>query len=695
MLTGLIAVTSSQASTFANLAPPPKLNPGSMYQEIQSLRALGQINRAIALGQSYLNTYPKDPDVMLLVGLMFYQKKDLVEAERYLTHVLALSPHYLDAELGLARVKIAKNQWEAASFLIAQLQQQAPADPRVQSVQIAFHQAQEQSMQTMMPEQVLSVLPMVPVVKHRPAPEAEPLLLQKIRDLREQGNLEGGSWLGRSYLKNHPTDADIMLQVGLIVLQQKKYSDAADYLHRVLKLAPNYLDAKFGLITLAMTQHHMQEAAALIKQVKQQAPHDPRVHAAQISFKKTQDQNKMNALEACYKKGDFKQAIELATQYLRQNPEDGSARLMLGRIYLSQKQYRQAINQFQILLTQDPKNKTARLALIDTEFTSGHEWQAQSLIKQALVIHPYDSDFLNQQAIFYVTRHQYPQAASLAKKILIEHPDDQSAQGLLDDITKLNPHLPYGLNEVGINSEVDYISDLKKAWQYSTLFYNHDTSWGLAALSLNNATRLGVTANQGALNLFPVISKNIYTRLTGAYANQPLLFPTYFGGIEPYFIGGPAELSLGANYSYIRQNITFIQYTASVSKEWRQYWVSFRPNYYVPAHGKKSTLYTGTLIRYFGPKDTFARLTFGSGTMPDLANLTTIDFIVIKNNFVTLNVQYPIINPSFLVTIGGDYQHWVFPNSRVRKISGMTLGFNYRFQGPSTSKSKTTGLGTI
>ena len=336
------------------------------------------------------------------------------------------------------------------------------------------------------------------------------------------------------------------------------------------------------------------------------------------------------------------------------------------------------------VLTQDPKNKVARLALIDVAFASEHDNQAHLLIKQDLALYPNDPDFLNQEATLYAIRHQYARAAALSQKIVTKYPKNKPAKALLDEITQINPHLLYGLNEVGINSEIDYISDLHTAWQYSTAYYNRDTPWGLASLTLNNATRLGVTSNQGAVNLFPVINKNLYVRLTGAYANQPLLFPTYLGGIEPYFLGAPVELSFGTNYYYILPNITFNQYTGSISKEWKKYWLSFRPNYYIPEHGLKSTLYTGTLIRYFGPKDTFARLTIGSGTTPDLANLTTVDFIVIKNNFIAFNVQYPIINHSFLFTIGGDYQHWVFPNSRVRNISGMTIGCSYRFQGPKS-----------
>lgn len=683
--------TANSVNSFSVRSNPPLListkisaatNSSSTYKEIQALRALGQIDLAIAQGETHLKKYPNDADVMLLVGLMFYQKNELSAANQYLTHVLIISPHYLDAKLGLINVKMAENKLPEASLLIAQVIAQAPNDPRVKAIELSFQKIAKQA--TKNTEKLLSAVPTISVSRKQTLVATQPSPLKKIQTLRAKGKLDAASWLGRRYLKTHPKDTDIMLQVGLILSQQKKYSNAADYLHQVLRISPNYLDATFGLISIAMVQNHMREAATLIKEVQKNAPKDPRLHAAQISFKKTQEQNKLDTLSTLYKSGNYQQAKKLALQYLGHNPSDTNTRLMLGRIYVLQKQYQQAQSQFQWLLTQDPKNKVARLALIEAAFSSGNDNQARLRIKQALALYPNDPDFLNQEATLYALRHQYPRAVYLDKKILTLYPKNKPAKALLDEITQINPHYLYGLNEVGINSQVDYVSDLHAVWQYSTMYYNHDTPWGLASASINDATRLGVTSNQVAVNLFPVINKNLYVRLSGSYANQPLLFPTYFGGIEPYFLGMPVELSLGANYAYILPNITFTQYTASISKEWSKYWASFRPNYYVPAHGKRSALYTGTFIRYFGAKDTLAKITFGTGTTPDLANLTTIDFIVIKNNFVTLSAQYPLFNHRLLLTIGGDYQHWVFPNSRVREISGINIGLNYRFQGPKS-----------
>jgi YaiO family outer membrane protein len=327
--------------------------------------------------------------------------------------------------------------------------------------------------------------------------------------------------------------------------------------------------------------------------------------------------------------------------------------------------------------------KQVLLKKIDSELTLKNTHAAQLLLNQALKSYPNDPDVLAKQAKYFFTLRQYARAGDLSKQILEKTPKHPDATSIKSDIYEINPHLLHGLNAVGVNSEIDYVSDLKSIWQYTTLNYNRDMTWGVASLSLNNTSRFGETGNQGAIALYPIVNNQLYFRVNAAYANKPVLFPTYSGGGEVYYSGfKPAELSIGASHYSIVRNIAFSQFTGSISKEIGPYWIGFRPNYYLPARGRKSALYTGTLIRYFGPLDTYAKVTVGSGTTPDLANLTTVDFIVIKNTFVVGVIQIPLLDHRLLLSLGGDYQHWVFPSGKVRNISGGIIGLAYRFEDP-------------
>jgi len=675
-----IAIAAEYTSWIAPISPPipPKLAIASNeFQKMQALRATGDLDKAIKLGKKYLEVHPEDADVSLLVGLIFYQKHDFSNATTYLNKALDSSPTYLDAKLGLISIAIAQKNFGQAEILISAVKNQAPSDARVCAIQSFFKKIQKQNQETVMryPSHL------VPLVMNPPPIKTEPYPLKEMQTLREKGAVNKAISLGEAYIKKHPKDGDILLLIGLSFYQNKNFPMATFYLKQALVIAPNDLDITLGLINLAIAQKNYKWAARLLAEAHIQAPNNASVKTAQERFKNIQYQNKITIITDYYQKNNLLQAKIKAVQLLASNPEDLTARLLLGNIYLSLKDYPRAKKEYKRLLFQNPKNKKVRLALINVELVAGHDRIARSLVGQSLVLFPNDHDFLADRARIYAISHQYAVAADLDSKIKEGDPKNKAAVAQLEEIQKLNPHFLYGVNEVGANTEVDYISDLRSYWEYSTFYYNRDTSWGSFALNLNNAYRFGTNANQGVVSLSPVVSKNLYFKVTGGYANEPVLFPTYTTGIEGYFSGVPVELSAGYTYASILPSIAYSQYTASVSKELDKYWISFRPNFYRPIHGKNSILYTATLIRYLGPKDTYARIMLGSGTSPDLANLTTTNFIVIKNNFVTCSLQFPVINHSFLLSIGGDYQHWVFPSTNlVRNISGATVGLNYRFK---------------
>ena len=87
-------------------------------QEIQRLRAAGQLDEAILVAHLYLQKYPTDGDVMLVLGLMYAQQEREAEAEYYLRQVLNATPNYLEARLALIRLKLRQGAFAEAQKLI-------------------------------------------------------------------------------------------------------------------------------------------------------------------------------------------------------------------------------------------------------------------------------------------------------------------------------------------------------------------------------------------------------------------------------------------------------------------------------------------------------------------------------------------------------------------------------------------------
>jgi len=670
---GVFAENLPILSNQSKIVPAP-----NVFKIMQTLRSTGELDQSIQLGEKFLKNNPRDADVMLLMGLIFYQKKDFSQANMYLNKVLNVSPHYLDAKLGLIRIALAQKNFKKADLLLASAKKQAPDDSRVDDIQVLINKIKTQKSNVNLKPFLLHL---DSVVINPRSIASQPSPLKRMQTLRMSGQVEQAITLGEAYLKKHPDDADILLVVGLSYFQQRNVDKALNYLNHALIVAPNYLDVKLGLIRIAIEQKKYNLAAKLIANLRKESPENVQVKKIKADFKSILYQNELATIDSYISEKKWLLAKKRVLQLIKQNPQDVNARLKLANIYLLLNDFTQSRQTFEYLLRENDHNKQAYIGLIHVELAAGNDRKAMFIADRALLYFPSDPDFLVEQAKIYVMQHKYGKAADLSKQIMRSYPKNTAASGQLKAVGRINPHFLYGVDEIGSNTEVDSISDLKNDWEYTNVYYNRDASWGSFSLNMNNASRFGTNANQGLLSISPVINKNLYFRLTGAYANEPVLFPTYLSGVEGYFSGMPVELSAGYTYAYILPQVFYSQYTASISKEWGDYWISFRPNFYRPHRGDNSILYTGTLIRYLGFKDTSARVTVGSGTSPDLANLTTADFIVIKNNFITFNVQFPVISHRFLLTLGGNYQHWVFPSNRVRRISGANLGFNYRFEG--------------
>lgn len=577
--------------------------PVSTYTTMQELRKAGKVEQAITIGEKHLQSYPNDADVMLLMGLIYYQKKDFNTAYSYFDKSLQISPNYLDAQLALVRVLIAQNNMPKAQELLLKIGNKYPSNHDVIVLQKFMEKILVQKKQS-----AVSVLPKIITVTSTvksPLPE-----IQKLRAINK---LKEAIKLAQRYLEKYPQDGDILLQLGLIYFQQKHHTLAEKYFLHTLKIAPNYFDAKVALFKNYVAMRKYRQAEQVLKQI---------------------EHSKQNSIEA----------------------------VKLRRF---------------LIKAQNSKE----LEKIDQNIKKDNLDVAHSLINQSLYLHPNDPDFMGKKVDLYTHRHQYAMAADVDKTVLGLDANNKTAKQSFKDIANINPYFLYGINETGINTTAEYVTLLNAVWEYTTIYYARDGDMGRAILSMNNASRFKRNASQIAVNLYPILNSHLYLNIEGGFAQQPILFPKAYGGGEAFFSGKLAEISGGFRHaSILSPDIAFTQYTASISKEWRDFWLSFRPIHYVPFHGGTSLLYTATLIKYFKTKDVFAKLMLASGTAPNLANLLTVDFLVVREDIITGNIQFPIYKHQVLLSIGGDYQHWVFPSGRIWNISGMLLGLNFRFE---------------
>ena len=307
--------------------------------------------------------------------------------------------------------------------------------------------------------------------------------------------------------------------------------------------------------------------------------------------------------------------------------------------------------------------------------------KVKNLLEEGLKNNPYNTELLIEEGSIHNALRQYPLAAHAYQQAKKTSPNDKRIDGLLSEIDHISPHYSYGLNEIGMSTDNAYVSDVHSIWDWSSIYYSRDTAYGVATARLNYAFRLHQGTPQYEFDFSPRFNRNIYADLSIAFAKQPAIFPDFSTYGEAYVnIPQFFELSGGAKYAKIAQTF-YASYTGSINFYPKGYWISFRPIYFVPkGRVNTSLLYTARARKYLGDTlDSYIGIGVGSGQSPDLADLLSVSFIVIKNNFINASYGFPIFNHQVLVELGAGYQRWQYPTNLIRNLYDGSITFKYRF----------------
>lgn len=133
-------------------------------------------------------------------------------------------------------------------------------------------------------------------------------------------------------------------------------------------------------------------------------------------------------------------ALELVQKALTLNDDLAEAHSFLGRIYLTKRQYDDAINEGKVALSLAPNSDFANAALAFSLHFSGRSKEAIALYEKAIRLNPIPPDwYLLGLASSYLDSERYEEAITLNKKILDRSPENLWAHlGLVAIYSLLN-----------------------------------------------------------------------------------------------------------------------------------------------------------------------------------------------------------------------------------------------------------------
>ncbi|MEQ6340477.1 MAG: PEP-CTERM system TPR-repeat protein PrsT [Gammaproteobacteria bacterium] len=261
---------------------------------------------------------------------------DTARARKELEQAIKLGPRYLPARVGEIKMRVQFNELDQAKKALAKLRQDFGDRAEVLGIEGWFALGTGDLPAA---EQKLAA-----ALKKAPGSE---LVILTSRAQWGQKKQEPALKTMRDWLKDHPNDVPVHMQLAGAYLDMGRETDSLATYGQVVKLAPKHVPALNNLAWLNRDKAP-QKAMEYAQQAYQLAPKDPYVL----------DTLGMLTL----KNGDLSRAASLLRDAAKLVPEDAQVQLHLGSVLLQQKQLAEARKVLDAIVKKAPGSPTAKEA---------------------------------------------------------------------------------------------------------------------------------------------------------------------------------------------------------------------------------------------------------------------------------------------------------------------------------------------
>ena len=402
-LASTLSKKGERAQAIAQLENAIQLDPGMVDADvllIQNLIREKQFDKALQAVESLEKKQPKNPTSFILKGTIYLARNDFANARKSLEQALGLDPTSFAATLSLAQLDVVEKNPEAArqrfqailakdktNVLAMMGLAGVAAASRQESEYVAWLEKAAQAAPTAVRPRVLlanyylqkndvqRALTMAREAQTANPSDAEALDLLATTQLAAGEQESAVSTYGKLALAI-PTNPAAHYKLATAQVAARHFDAATVSLKKALELKPDYLDAKILLVSAQLGAGRYQEAMNLAQQIQKQQPESPAGFGLQGDILMAQKQfapalkayekafainDNMGPLavkmhQALSEGGKAKEADARLANWLKDHPSDIPVRGYLASSYMSGAQNKQAIEQYQVVLQNDPKN---------------------------------------------------------------------------------------------------------------------------------------------------------------------------------------------------------------------------------------------------------------------------------------------------------------------------------------------------
>ncbi len=423
-----------------------------------------QINEAIVIANEMLETNPKDVEIISLNGSLHAANKDYDKARFYFEKALQ-QQNNLSATIGLARINRDEGKLDKARSLYKNLIDAGlgNATPMLALSEIAAQVGNENEMLSWL-EKARSASPK----------ETRARLILAGHYLKNAKPKEADIYIQEA-LKIAPENTETQLLQSKILIAQKRYSEALTPLNKLIKKFPDSIDIHTLLGETYLRQNMTSKAREhLLNVLNKNNSHlmanilmadlefQERNYKTSLGYSKNIQKilpdsyigymlegnawmvtnNYQRAYTVYSRAWQLQQTSELAIKlfsasksfttfddaskpllsWLSNNPDDTVTRLFLAVAYQSVEQNDDAINEYEIILQQEPNNEAALNNLAWLYSLSGDS-RSLTLAEKAYRSDPNNADILDTYGWILVQQKQAAQGVKLIKQALDQKPE--------------------------------------------------------------------------------------------------------------------------------------------------------------------------------------------------------------------------------------------------------------------------------
>ncbi len=365
---------------FGNLNQAVELDPKLLEARILLGRIyLGgkKFDEAQAQVKEVLQLEPKNTDALLLAATIKLMQGDMTEAKSQLQEIKKIDPKKFEVYLLAAQVEASQKNLEGAAQIIDEGLQAIPDKKELYMARAALAGSQGQFAQA---EQYL--LEAVKLEPKNPALQAQ--LAQLYVNARDFEKAEKAL---RQQMALEPDNEKHVVTLARFLVGLNRAKEAEQELKGFIDKHPDNNDARFALADFYLSRRQEGRAMQTLQGIVDREPTAP---AAQ------QAKGRMAAIHAA--RGRIAEAEKLVNEVLKDNPKDMVATRTMGMLALMKKDGLTAVNNFRIIVQDQPQNPEARLMLARAHVANNEKEQARDQAKKAIELKP---DYLDARRFLY------------------------------------------------------------------------------------------------------------------------------------------------------------------------------------------------------------------------------------------------------------------------------------------------------